>query len=123
MKRSRFTKDQIAALLSEHEAGASVTDLASRYGVKESSIYNWKARYSGGDTSEGGRLQMLEEENAKLRKLLIDHLLETVDLAEGHPKRFAASTSKRETVKPELNTSTSDEPATNGPSAMHEQAY
>lgn len=72
MKRSRFTEEQIIGILKEHEAGVSVSDLCRKHGVSDASIYKWKARFGGMDVSEAKRLRSLEDENAKLKRLLAD---------------------------------------------------
>ncbi len=82
MKRKRFTEEQIIAVLKEHEAGAKTSDLARKHGICEATIYNWKAKFGGMDVSEAKRLKTLEEENAKLKKLLADQLLEAAALRE-----------------------------------------
>jgi putative transposase len=80
MKRSRFTEDQIIGILKEHEAGVAVADLCRKHGVSNASIYKWKAKYGGMDVSEARRLKALEEENAKLKKLLADSMLDNAAL-------------------------------------------
>jgi putative transposase len=74
MKRARFTEEQIIAVLKEHEAGTKTADLARKHGISEATIYNWKARFGGMDVSEAKRLKALEEENAKLKKLLAEQM-------------------------------------------------
>jgi putative transposase len=76
MKRSRFTEDQIIGILKEQEAGGPVADLCRKHGVSNASIYKWKARYGGMDVSEAKRLKALEDENARLKKLLADAMLD-----------------------------------------------
>ena len=76
MKRSRFTEDQIIGILKENEAGVPVADLCRKHGVSNASIYKWKARYGGMDVSEARRLKALEDENAKLKRLLADAKLD-----------------------------------------------
>jgi putative transposase len=76
MKRSRFTEDQIIGILKEQEAGVPVADLCRKHGVSNASIYKWKARYGGMDVSEAKRLKALEDENARLKKLLADAMLD-----------------------------------------------
>lgn len=66
---TRFTEEQIIAVLKEHEVGAKTIDLARKQGISEATIYNWQAKFSGMDISEVRRLKALEE-NAKLKKLL-----------------------------------------------------
>jgi putative transposase len=80
MKRSRFTEEQIIGILKEHEAGVPVSDLCRKHGVSDASIYKWKARFGGMDVSEAKRLRSLEDENAKLKRLLADAMLDNVAL-------------------------------------------
>ena len=82
MKRMRFTEEQIIGVLREQEAGAKVADLARKHAVSEATLYNWKAKYGGMDVSEAKRLRALEDENAKLKKLLADQMLEAAALRE-----------------------------------------
>jgi putative transposase len=76
MKRNRFTEDQIIGILKEQEAGVPVADLCRKHGVSNASIYKWKAKYGGMDISEAKRLKALEDENARLKKLLADAMLD-----------------------------------------------
>ncbi len=69
-------------MLKEHEAGAKTADLARRHGVSEATLYNWKAKYGGMDVSEAKRLKQLEDENAKLKKLLAEQMLDGTALRE-----------------------------------------
>ena len=66
--------------MKEHEAGISVTDLCRKHGVSDASIYKWKAKFGGMDVSEAKRLRSLEDENAKLKRLLADAMLDNVAL-------------------------------------------
>lgn len=88
MKRMRFTEEQIIGILREQEAGAKVVDLARKYAVSEATLYNWKAKYGGMDVSEAKRLKSLEDENAKLKKLLADQMLEAAALRELLSKKW-----------------------------------
>ena len=80
MKRTRFTEEQIIGVLKAAEAGAKTGDLARRHGVSEATIYNWRAKYGGLEVSEARRLRELENENAKLKRLLADTMLDNVAL-------------------------------------------
>ncbi len=82
MKKKRFTEEQIIGILREQEAGAKVADLARKHAVSEATLYNWKAKFDGMDVSEAKRLKALEDENAKLKKLLADQMLEAAALRE-----------------------------------------
>jgi putative transposase len=82
MKRAKFTEEQIIGVLWEHEAGAKTADLARKHGVSEATLYNWKAKYGGMDVPEAKRLKQLEDENAKLKKLLAEQMLDAAALRE-----------------------------------------
>ena len=80
MKRSRFTEGQIIAILREQEAGVPVMDLCRKHGVSSPTFYKWKAKYGGLDVSEARRLKALEDENARLKRMLADAMLDNVAL-------------------------------------------
>ncbi len=80
MKCSRFSEEQIIAILKEQEAGVPVSELCRKHGVSDASIYKWKAKYGGMDVSEAKRLKALEDENAKLKRMLADAMLDNVAL-------------------------------------------
>jgi len=88
MKRSRFSEEQIIGVLKEHEAGAKAADLARKHGISEATLYNWKAKYGGMDVSEAKRLKALEDENAKLKKLLAESMLDAAALRELLSKKW-----------------------------------
>jgi putative transposase len=88
MKRARFTEDQIIGVLKEHEAGAKTAALARKHGVSEATLYNWKAKYGGMDVSEAARLKQLEDENAKLKKLLAEQMLDAAAFRELLAKKW-----------------------------------
>jgi putative transposase len=80
MKRSRFSEEQIITILKEQEAGVPVSELCRKHGVSDASIYKWKAKYGGMDVSEAKRLKVLEDENAKLKRMLADAMLDNIAL-------------------------------------------
>jgi putative transposase len=76
MKRTRFTDEQIIGILTEHEAVAKCADLCRMHGMSEGTFYNWKAKFGGMTVPEAKRLKALEDENAKLKKLPAEHMLD-----------------------------------------------
>jgi putative transposase len=72
VKRSRFTEQQIAFALKQQELGTSVEEICRKLGISDATFYNWKKKYSGLGPSELRRLKQLEEENAKLKRLVAD---------------------------------------------------
>src|SRR3546814_673208 len=98
MKRARFTEEQIIGVLKEVEAGAKTADLARRHGVSEATIYNWKAKYGGLEVSEAKRLRSLEDENAKLKRLLAGAMLANAALKDLLGKKMVTPAAQREAV-------------------------
>jgi putative transposase len=75
MKKSRFSDEQIVAVLHEWDVGAKVADLVRRHGVTEQTLYRWKKKYGGLQGTEAKRLKALEEENRQLKRLVADQAL------------------------------------------------
>jgi putative transposase len=74
--------------LKENEVGTKTADLARKHGISEATIYNWKAKFGGMDVSEARRLKALEEENAKLKKLLAEQMLDGAAMRELLSKKW-----------------------------------
>ncbi len=74
--KKRYTEEQIIGFLKEAEAGVSTKDLCRRHGFSEASFYLWRSKYGGLEVSEVRRLKVLETENARLKKLLAESMLE-----------------------------------------------
>jgi len=74
--KKRYSEEQIIGFLKEAEAGVSAKDLCRRHGFSEASFYLWRSKYGGLEVSEVRRLKVLETENARLKKLLAESMLE-----------------------------------------------
>ena len=88
MKRSRHTEEQIIAILKEQEAGAKTADVCRQHGISSATLYNWKAKYGGLSVSEAKRLRALESENARLKKLVAEAMLDNAMLKELLSKKW-----------------------------------
>ena len=88
MKRSRFSDEQIIAILKEQEAGAKTVDVCRKYGISDATFYKWKSKYSGLEASDAKRLKALEDENAKLKRLLAEAMLDNAMLKDIASKKW-----------------------------------
>ncbi|MGI4731230.1 MAG: IS3 family transposase [Janthinobacterium lividum] len=98
MKRKQFTEEQIIGILNEAEAGAVVTELCRKHGMASATYYAWKAKYGGLEVSDAKRLRALEEENARLKRLLADTMLDNAGLKDLLFKKMVAPAAKRQAV-------------------------
>jgi putative transposase len=80
MRKSRFTEEQIIAILAEQERGVVTGDVCRKHGVSSATFYKWKAKFGGMEVSDARRLKALEQENARLKRLLADAMLDNVVL-------------------------------------------
>jgi len=80
MRKSRFTEAQIIGMIKEQEAGLPTAELCRRHGLSSATFYKLKAKYGGMDLSDANRLKQLEAENAKLKRLVADVMLDNVVL-------------------------------------------
>jgi len=80
MKRSRFDEEQIIAILKEQEAGLGTADVCRKHGISSATFYKWKSKYGGLEVSDARRLKTLEEENARLKRLLAEAMLDNASL-------------------------------------------
>ena len=88
MKRSRFTEEQIIGILREHQAGAKTADLCRKHGIGDATFYKWRSRFGGMEVSDAKKLRALEAENAKLKKLLTESMIDVSTLREMLGKNF-----------------------------------
>jgi len=88
MKRSRFTEEQIIGMLKEQEAGMKTADVCRKHGISEGTFYKYKAKFGGMDVSDARRLRALEDENAKLKKLLAEQMLDNAILKDVASKKW-----------------------------------
>ena len=88
MKPSRFKEEQIIAILREQEAGAATADVCRKHGISSGTFYKWKAKLGGLDVSDAKRLKALEDENAKLKKLLAETMLDNAILKDINSRKW-----------------------------------
>jgi len=96
MKRSRYSEEQIIGILKEQETGTSVAELCRKHGLSDETCYTWKSKYGGLEVSEAKRLRALEEENAKLKRLLADAMLDNAALKDLLGKKMVTPAACRE---------------------------
>ena len=80
MRGTRYTEEQIVALLKEHEAGVGTEELCRRHGISQQTFYRWKAKYGGMEPGDARKLKVLEDENRRLKRLVADLALDNAAL-------------------------------------------
>ena len=88
MKRSRFSEEQIIGILKEHQAGLSAKELCRKHGVSDATFYKWRSKFGGMEVPDVKKLKLLEAENAKLKKLLAEQMMDVSTLKEMLGKNF-----------------------------------
>lgn len=88
MKGKRYSEEQIIGILKEHEAGLAVSEIVRRHGIANGTFYRWKSKFGGMDVSDAKRLRELEAENAKLKRLLANTMLEKTALEDVLGKKW-----------------------------------
>lgn len=80
MRKSRFTEAQIIGMIKEQEAGMPTAEVCRKHGRSQGTFYTFKSKYGGMEVSDAAKLTALEDENAKLKRLLKDIMLDNVVL-------------------------------------------
>lgn len=88
MKRSRFSDEQIIGMIKEQEAGTPTAEVCRKHGISTASFYKYKAKFGGMDVSDARKLKALEDENAKLKKLLAEQMLDNAMLRDVNSKKW-----------------------------------
>jgi len=88
MKRSRFAEEQIIGVLKEQEAGMPTAEVCRKHGISTATFYKWKARYGGLEVSDARKLRAVLDENAKLKKLLAEAMLDNAILKDVAAKKW-----------------------------------
>ncbi len=88
MRKSRFSDEQIIAILREQEAGRPTAEVCRKHGISDATFYKWKSKYGGLEVSDAKRLKALEDENRRLKKLLAEQMMDVATLKEMLTKNF-----------------------------------
>ena len=88
MRKSRFSEQEIIGILKEHAAGISAAELCRKHGISDATFCKWRSKYGGMSVSDAKRLKAMESENARLKKLLAEHMLNNATLKEILSKNF-----------------------------------
>ena len=88
MRGLRFSEEQIIGILREQEAGAKTADICRKLGISDATFFKWKSKYGGLEVSDAKRLRALEDENARLKRLLADAMLDNAVLKDIASKKW-----------------------------------
>ena len=88
MKRSRFSEEQIIGMIKEQEAGLPTAEVCGKHGISTASFYKYKSKFGGMEVSDARKLKALEDENAKLKKLLAEQMLDNAMLKDVNSKKW-----------------------------------
>jgi putative transposase len=88
MKRSRFTEEQVLAILKEQDSGTKVVDICRKHGITDATFHNWKNKYGGMSSQELSRLRALEQENSRLKRAVADLTLDNQILKDVNSKKW-----------------------------------
>lgn len=88
MRKSRFSDEQIIAMIREHESGVKTADICRKHGLSDATFYKLKAKFGGMTVSDAQRLRTLETENSKLKRLLAEAMLDNAALKDLASKNF-----------------------------------
>ena len=88
MKRKRFSVEQIAGVLKQAEVGVPVAELIRKAGISQQTFYRWKKQYAGLEVDQVRELRQLQEENARLKRLVVDLTLDKTMLQDVLSKKF-----------------------------------
>lgn len=88
MRQSRFSDEQIIGMIKEQEAGMPTGEVCRKHGISTASFYKYKAKFGGMEVSDARKLKALEDENAKLKKLLAEQMLDNAILKDVNSRKW-----------------------------------